>query len=221
MQRNLNPPFSCALVVVRCRSICCSGLCSPLRAVIWTLLPVGADSRGMTRAVSCVRRRSRRLRRIRSRVCRSRAWRTVSARRSCRLCRRVTRAHAMPQHNRRAWHTSGVCSPQQNYSQSLFVLKTSSPSGLVSGCRACQDGSVSAVLGGTPSRASVSPRGDNSADITRARSQAVREEKQAARMRAKTQADVEVPTLPIPHFLPITRWCAARAHGGFRFFKLS
>ena len=36
--------------------------------------------------------------------------------------------------------------------------------------------------------------------------QAVREEKRAARVRAKAQADAEVPTLPIPHFLPITRW---------------
>ncbi len=37
--------------------------------------------------------------------------------------------------------------------------------------------------------------------------QAVREEKRAARVLAKTQAaDMEVPTLPIPHFLPITRW---------------
>ncbi len=28
-----------------------------------------------------------------------------------------------------------------------------------------------------------------------------------ARVRAKTQlSDAEVPTLPIPHFLPITRW---------------
>ncbi len=62
----------------------------------------------------------------------------------------------------------------------------------------------------TPSGACFELCTNNSADVIRASSQAVREEKRAARLRAKTQAaDVEVPTLPIPHFLPITRWCAA------------
>ena len=52
--------------------------------------------------------------------------------------------------------------------------------------------------------------------------QAVREEKRAARIRAKSQAaDAEVPTLPIPHFLPITRWCVAHHLFGLLLFPIA
>lgn len=38
--------------------------------------------------------------------------------------------------------------------------------------------------------------------------QAVREEKRAARMKANLSGEAAMPMLPVPHFLPITRWAA-------------